>query len=294
MHPTWMPFTEKQLRHHFAPISRGDNADPGRHLAYYRKSLERLAQHVGDGTTDWSFVEKARQVEKDERFWIAAALMGLYYSLTPKSAFTALLERSGCAHPDDVGSWSEALDGPLELYFEAHLPAPEAYRQWLRARVSNRSPVLYVREAALRPRVRFEGGTRVDALLLASATGTAVLFEAKVLSDCSADVSYDALRNQLARNIDVMLEPNPRLAPPLSGRQPSRSSFVLLTPSMFRENRRSRLYGWLMDEYRTDPSALQRDLQHRSADWASLSARLGWATFEDCREIVPTACKWLA
>ena len=60
-------------------------------------------------------------------------------------------------------------------------------------------------------------------MLLAPATGVAVIFEAKVLSDISTHVTFDLARNQLARSIDVMLEVNSALAaPPLTG-QPQRS-----------------------------------------------------------------------
>ena len=44
--------------------------------------------------------------------------------------------------------------------------------------------------------------------MLLAATGVAVIFEAKVLSDISAHVTFDLARNQLARSIDVMLEAN--------------------------------------------------------------------------------------
>jgi hypothetical protein len=44
------------------------------------------------------------------------------------------------------------------------------------------------------------------AILLAPKTGVAVIFEAKVLSDVSTQVTFDAARNQLARTIDAMPE----------------------------------------------------------------------------------------
>jgi hypothetical protein len=53
-------------------------------------------------------------------------------------------------------------------------------------------------------------------VLLAPDTRLAVLFESKVLSDVPGGVEFDVLRNQIARNIDVMLEPNPRLMCPLN------------------------------------------------------------------------------
>ena len=140
-----------------------------------------------------------------------------------------------------------------------------------------------------------EGATKVDAMLIAPATGFAVLFEAKVLADASSSIGFDVLRNQLARNIDVMLQPNPNLEDPLPRRRPERTCFVLLTPEIFRSHPESRLYGWLMRDYRTSPAALQRDLPHRAGtDLAAVASRLGWLTWEDCNEVRPGACPWLS
>jgi hypothetical protein len=83
----------------------------------------------------------------------------------------------------------------------------------------------------------------IDAVLIALKTGFAVLFEAKVLADPACSVGFDVLRNQIARNIDVMLEPNPNLRPPLTQRRPDRTCFVLITPDIFRDHTESRLYG---------------------------------------------------
>ena len=55
--------------------------------------------------------------------------------------------------------------------------------------------------------------------MLLAATGVAVIFEAKVLSDISAHVTFDLARNQLARSIDVMLEAN-------SARRPGACSWL--------------------------------------------------------------------
>jgi hypothetical protein len=137
-------------------------------------------------------------------------------------------------------SWNQALTRPLELYFEVSLNSLAGYKQWLRSHVDERSPIPYVREAADRAR-QLEGATHVDALLLAPETHVGVLFEAKVISDCSSTVTFDVLRNQIARNVDVMLDAQPRLHAPLSSRDPDRSAFVLLTPELFRSNPSSRL-----------------------------------------------------
>ena len=96
--------------------------------------------------------------------------------------------------------------------------------------------------------------------MLLAANGVAVIFEAKVLSDISTHVTFDFARNQLARNIDVMLDANPTLAAPLNLREPERTFLVLLTPALTQPGRagdaisKSRLYGWLMPAYQDPPS----------------------------------------
>jgi len=59
--------------------------------------------------------------------------------------------------------------------------------------------------------------------MLLADNGVAVIFEAKALSDISTHVTFDLARNQLARNIDVMLDANPALAAPLNLRKPKRT-----------------------------------------------------------------------
>jgi hypothetical protein len=119
-------------------------------------------------------------------------------------------------------------------------------------------------------------------MLIAPDTGFAVVFEAKVLSDASPQVGYDTLRNQIARNIDVLLDLNPRLRALLSARRPDRSCFVLVTPEVLKQHPEGRLYGWLMTSYGAKPDLLAEHLPHRAAgDCATVSQRLGWLTWED-------------
>jgi len=105
------------------------------------------------------------------------------------------------------------------------------------------------------------------------------------------------MRNQIARNIDVMLEDNhnnERLHSSLKRRDPDRSIFILLTPGIFRDNPQTRLYGWLMNEYLKEPGALGRDILHRKGmDWKNVINRMGWLTWEECKQILPDACGWM-
>jgi hypothetical protein len=140
-----------------------------------------------------------------------------------------------------------------------------------------------------------EGATYVDALLINPQNGFSVIIEGKVTSDISCSVSFDNYRNQIARSIDVMLERNPRLDEPLKSRDPARSLFVLLTPDQFRLAPKTRLYGWVMNEYQTAPESLGRDLPHREgANWVDVSRRLAWISYEDIEYVVTGACPWIS
>jgi hypothetical protein len=82
LHPSYLPCSEKLLRQHFAPVDgRGGAEEADRHLTHYRRSLDRLAQYERAAPADCSrLVRRGRQLEKDERFWIVAALMRAYHS----------------------------------------------------------------------------------------------------------------------------------------------------------------------------------------------------------------------
>ena len=304
LHPVYLPFAEEQLLKHFAPVARRTRTEEGlRHLGHYRASVERLAAFEAGprptGKDARSLTRRARQIEKDERFWVVAALMAAYYSSDRVESFARLLTTALGERPpvDGLDTWAAALSGRLHLFFEVNLPSPPAYRRWLRERIATRTLIPYVREAAADAGTRLEGPTHVDALLLNEDTGFGVLFEAKVISDCDSKVVFDVVRNQIARNVDVMLDANPRLVPPLTKRSPTRTCFVLLTPELFKQQPRSRLYGWLLSSYRQHPQTLAHDLAHRDegevGGWPAVSRRLGWLTFEDCERMVPGACRWL-
>jgi hypothetical protein len=154
----------------------------------------------------------------------------------------------------------------------------------------------YVLDAAARKGARtLEGATHVDAMFLNVTNGFAWLLEAKVFSDVSCSISFDNFRNQIARNIDVMLDNNSQPGAGLEKRDPEKSLFGLLTPAQFKQYPSSRLYGWLTKDYQTNTQALARDLCHRKAvDWSELSRRIGWVTFEDFEETRPGACPWFS
>lgn len=272
----YLPFTEEELQGHFVDTA----AD---HLGYYRNHL-------------------AKQMEYDERFWVVTTLKKLFDAHVDangqyRNALTQVLDCCLNSPPDGYSNWRDALGKEPRLLFEVAMPAPNAYRAFLKSHYHEVTLNLKSLEGKRAPRTRFEGQTWVDAVLVGD-TGVAVLFEAKVLSDVSCRIHYDVTRNQIARNIDVMLEPGQEQSsvPLLQTRNPELSHFVLLTPEIFKNDYpESRLYGWLMEKYKDDPKLLAGHLSHReeAGTVEHASRRMGWLTFEKCNKKLPGACPWM-
>lgn len=291
---TYLPFTAEELKPHFI-------ADIDGQIAYYQKSADRyqifMAEHPETSGIPLTEAKTPRQIEKDERFWTITAIKSVFDHQSRLKILTQLLVKTFGPNPPIPGliSWEECLGGELRLYFEACLPSPQSYVSWLRSNLYRRQMIPYVLDAAARENARtLEGATHVDAMFLNVTNGFAWLIEAKVLSDVSYQISFDNFRNQIARNIDVMLDNASLAETGLEKRAPQKSLFSLLTPRCFKQYPSSRLYGWLMHEYKNDPHALERDLPHRKQiNWAALQQRIGWITFEDFQEVQPGACPWL-
>lgn len=298
IHPTYLRFTPAQLAEHLAPV-RGGGSVTG-FVEHYVQRAEKALQHAHETSSAvGECTPHNHQIEKDERFWVASALLTAHHSPDRVDALARLLTEALGARPPFPGfpSWRQALGDAddLRLYFEVNLPAPQAYKEAVRPLGGKQALIPWLEGIAAGPRAGLEGPTKADAMLIAPGTGVAVVFEAKVLSDASTHTTYDATRNQLARNLDVLLEANERLLHPLSARVPERTCFVLVTPEVFLKNPTTRFYGWLMDGYRRGPRLLKEHLPHRSVDQLEpLSNRLGWISWEDCHRLVPGACPWLS
>lgn len=302
IHELYLRFSREQLAGHFIGAGTGDH--PDRHVKYYENSAasaKRLSSKAGQfasAAERSTFETYGFQMEKDERFWVADALMGLYHSQDRVTAFERLLGRSSPA-VQPTTSWRELLgDGEdLQLFFEVYLPAPQQYRAWLRENADTVILLPWLRDLVRsRPRVRLEGPTKADAMLVNARTGFAAVFEAKVLSDVSTHTRFDPARNQIARSLDVLLDRHDgyaKLAEPLRQRDPGNTYFFLLTPERFRRRPETRLYGSLVDRYRRDVINLEEHLPHRRGNLDGVNQRLGWLTWEDCVAVESTCCPWL-
>ncbi len=288
IHDKYLPFTKEQLKEHYA--GDGDMETMERWLKEYTDPVELHKEYcVRNPNRKGYKVEDMRrplQIEKDERFWVASSLMALFHNERNKNMFVKLFKQAfeGMPKLDGLLTWEQCLDGKLSLFFEANLPASKTYQEWLAEREERRI-IPYIREAAWGKK-KLEGPTHVDALLINENNGFAAHFEGKLLSDMSCEVTYDVMRNQMARNIDVMLEWNRDKHGPLSRRDPNRTVFLLLTPEIIKKNPHSRFYGYKYDEYKRDPGSIGRDLPHRKGiDWKTISSRVGWATWEEMKRV---------
>ncbi len=310
---TYLPFSSEVVQKHLAKASGGhakvvpaaeDSESARVGVRYYEKSAKKyheFSEQHRDGAKGMAItaMREPRQIEKDERFWTAGCLLKVH-GTTGARTWRALLQKcfGDMAPVASAQKWDDLLREPLELLLEAPMPSPRAYNYWLRDHVRDRHIIPYVFDAArTNPEAKLEGFTHADAVLVSEETGFAVIFEAKVCADISYEITFDLMRNQIARYVDVILEQPTEQAPPLSKRDPKKTLFALLTPRMFKENWRSRLYGRLMHEYWEHPETLLEDLPHRRGDpkldCVALTQRVGWLTWEDCNEVLPGACPWL-
>lgn len=299
MHNIYMPFTEDQLLSHFLGGKEASPSEKAKYVGYYLDSIKRYDEFCNNNPDrrGKSFLDMRLpcQIEKDERFWVASCMMTVFYSPHRTEELVNLFR---CAYGDfppmeGVGDWGECLQGKLHLFFEPSLPSPRSYKRWLVANLARRQFIPYVLDSAYQKQ-NLEGATNTDALLLNSESGFAVIIEAKILSDASCQIVYDAMRNQISRSIDVMLEENGTLHAPLDRRDPSKTLFLLITPKIFRDNPTSRLYGYKLNEYKNDSDSLSRDLPHRpNCDWKAISRRLGWLCWEDFKKVNDNCCRWV-
>lgn len=300
LHKIYLPFPESTLKEHFVPMEN-DSCNIDKHVLKFKESIANYELFENNLATNKD-IRVIRQIEKDETFWTANALMTIFHSSNRLNELKSLLSLAFGDKPplDNFQNWEDCLTGELHLFFEPNIPSPKEYLEWLKNNAINKNFIPYILDKAQNKNGEFrsdlEGPTNVDALLLNSNNGFSVFIEAKVLSDISYQVSYDSMRNQIIRNIDVMLGVNNNLEERLNKRNPENTLFLLLTPKLFKDNPRTRLYGYTFWDYKYNSALIGIDLPHRylsSQDCLKISERLGWITWEDFKSINNDCCKWI-
>jgi len=307
MQGKYLPFKEDVLIKHFAPVGKECKANKDQ-LNYYMRSIENYKEYKkkNNNISGKPLSETSRpcQIQKDERFWTVNTLLNIFYSKNRVNELCILFEKAfGKKVPTSIkiDNWKECfISDNLKLYFEVDLPSPVRYKEKLcslykNGKIQEHQIIPFVLASTHGKKV-LEGSTQVDALIVNQDSGFNVLIEAKVLSDISIGITYDVVRNQIARNIDVMLESNERLCDPLDKRNPDKSLFLLITPKLFKNNPSSRLYGYKIREYQDrnkGVDALKRDLPHRTKEeLKNIPSRIGWLTWEDFKEVNNKCSPW--
>jgi len=305
MQNKYLPFSKKELLLHFAPV--GKECEPNENqLNYYIRSIENYEKYKKETILGKPLheIKGSCQIQKDERFWTVNTLMNIFYSSNRVNDLCLLFEKAfGKKVPIsmEINSWEKCFSSNnLKLYFEVDLPSPAIYKEKLYSlykedRIQEHQIIPFI-IASAHGKKTLEGSTQVDALILNPDNGFNVLIEAKVLSDISIGITYDVVRNQIARNIDVILESNERLCDPLNKREPDKSLFLLVTPKLFKDNPTSRLYGYKIREYKdknTGEDALLKDLPHRKErELQDIPSRIGWLTWENFKEVNKKCSPW--
>jgi hypothetical protein len=142
----------------------------------------------------------------------------------------------------------------VSLGLERQYPPPTGYLSWVEKDVKNH-PVKYIREQAGKHSTKnepLESRTHVDAFI--ETDKLLIFFEIKFTSDITYNTTFNPIRNQLARLIDVGLN-----AVKYSGKE---VLVLLSSPSKFYESK-SRLYYYKIQDY-SSPSIIQKDVAWRS------------------------------
>lgn len=159
------------------------------------------------------------------------------------------------------------LPAPTRIDLWVPMNAPLAYEAASRARMATSDDPAWVARAALSDPV--EGSSEIDVVM--RGTGYLLIAEAKLTSDISSRTTYDPARNQIARNIDCVLE--------------SAGGDLPLFWMIVKDRASDRMYVQLIEEWQKDPTRLSQALPHRDvADIHGVLDRCATITWSEILE----------
>jgi hypothetical protein len=266
---------EKDLQEYF------DMQDEPSRFEKYRDRLinlvNRLNTERGESSTAYHL-----QYFKDEpiiTFYTFASVAKIHRNVAAKSIWREIFYKA-FRHGETLNELERLSSLKTRLVLEVPMLPTNTIKakitEWVK---NNPHPVKYLRDKFRSSRI--EDPTMIDAMLsfhedpYESSNPKAVMaFECKFMSDISSETKYHYARNQIARIIDVGWS--------LYG---NRFYFVLVTPEVFK-NRKTRLYGYKMQDYQSgDLDMLRQDLLIGSdfpdRDLELISRKIGWVSWEE-------------
>ena len=196
--------------------------------------------------------------------WNAFALLQL---ITPLTWWHHLVRLAQQANPslNLPGNWREI---PKVELWEC-VRAPKEYEAASRERMKVSALAKHIARAQSAGPV--EGDSEIDICL--KSKSITLFIEAKLGSDISMRTTYDPVRNQVARNIDCLLD--------VSG------STVPMFWMLVRDRQEGRAYTQLMTTYKNDPTKLSEALPHRDlAILKEIAARLSIILWKDLLAVI--------
>lgn len=166
---------------------------------------------------------KSDDFYRNEKVW-TCFIASLIEKSTQKNFYLSLFASSTISFPSDIQFWIEAQP----------LPPRKGYSGF-----SEGNTKLDLSFGCIEKR----DGTDLGIQYKKEPNGWVCFIEAKLFSDSSNDTSYDPLRNQITRVIENLL------CFQNEGVFPEKIYFSLLTPKIFRDNPKSKLYGYKYLDY---------------------------------------------
>ncbi len=169
---------------------------------------------------------------------------------------------------------SDTITSSPDMTLEMILPPSASY---LKA-ISNEHPVRYVRKEVERHRKKgmaLEGHTHIDFFI--ESEEVIIPIEAKFTSDIDIQVTYNCVRNQIARTIDVAIEVAKK------AKCKKKVIFLLCVPE--RLHNKGRLYYYKMNEYE-NLEHIKDDIPHQASSFDAYFSSAHVVYWKDVASII--------
>lgn len=200
--------------------------------------------------------------------WVTWNVFALVQKFAPEVWWRHLVRTAYRDHPNiDL---PQGWDVTPAVHLWRCVPSPTGYEKLSRARMQASGIPNWLERLGNPGPV--EGKSEIDITL--HNNSMTVFIEAKLGSDISPNTTYDPTRNQIARNVDCLID-DARNTTPL---------FWMLV----RDAKESRMYTQVVKQYQEDPAILCRLLPHRDPDVIiRIAHRMSIILWQDFVKVLP-------